>query len=142
MAAQGLGNLIGSGASFQGQVDDLKIHLVELMEEVKVKGPFARKGVVLPELLRNGGASADIDLEAADGPQQELYHSFHVPVVGLGHFRRAVDTCSADRDPALIPFHGNGDRLLRALQIGVHPDTEGDKAGIQLGNVLHGEVNT
>ena len=41
IAADGFGDLVGSGAIFQRQVNDLQIPLIELVEERKVKMPLA-----------------------------------------------------------------------------------------------------
>ena len=86
------------------------------------------------QLLGNGRAAADIDAEAADGPQQEFYHPLYIAVVRLGHFRSSVDKGSADGDLPFVSFNGDCQGLCCALQIGIHPHAKGNKAGIQLGN--------
>ena len=103
------------------------------MEEVVVEGPLAVLGIVGLELLGDMVAAADIDLEAADGPQQELDQPLHIAVVCLGHVGGAVDEGLADGDLAPVPLNGDGDGLFGILQIGVHPHAEGNEAGVQLG---------
>ena len=69
--------------------------------------------------------------------QQEFDVPLQIPVVGLCHLGGAVDTGVVDGHPALIPLHGDGYWLLGVLQVGLPPDPEGDKGGIQLGGMLH-----
>ena len=137
IAADGFGDLVGSGAIFQRQVNDLQIPLIELVEEGKVKMPLALGVVGLFQPLGKLAASADAHPEAADGPQQELNIALHVAVVGLGHFRRAMDAGVVDGNAALVPLNGDGDGLLRVLQIGGAPHAEGDKLRVQFGRMLH-----
>ena len=137
IAADGLGHFIGGGAGVQGQVNDLQVALVELVEEGEFKVTFPLGVVGLFQPLGKRAAAADAHPETADGPQQELDIALHIAVVGLGHFRRAVDAGVVDGNAALVPLNGDGDGLLRVLQIGGAPHAEGDKLLIQLGRMLH-----
>ena len=121
---------------------DLQRTLVELLEEVAVEGTLAIEGVSGLDALGDLGAAADGDLEAADGPQQELHVPLQIPVVGIEHFRGAVDLGVADGDLALVALHSDGHGLGGGLLVLVGPNAEGDEAGIQLRNVLHVKVDT
>ena len=136
MTTQRLGVFIGGGATFQRQIPDFQIHLVKFMEEVEVKGTLAGGRVVPDHLLGDFRGTADGYPEAADGPQEELDHPLHIAVIGLSHVWRSMDKGVADGNLPLVPLHGDGDGLLCIFQVCVHPDAEGDKAGIQLGRVL------
>ena len=91
--------------------------------------------------LGKRAAAADAHPEAADGPQQELDIALHVAVVGLGHFRRAVDLRLTDGDLALIALERDGQGLFRAPGIGLEPHAEGDKVRIELRHMLDGIFN-
>ena len=58
-------------------------------------------------------------------------------VIRLRHVRRAMDAGVVDGNTALVPLNGNGDGLLRVLQIGGAPHAEGDKLRVQFGRMLH-----
>ena len=141
VTAHGLGGLVGGGALGQGLVDDLQLPLVELEEEGVVEITLAALGVGSLQPCGQGGAAADGDPEAADGPQQELDVTLHIAVVGLGHFGGAVDEGLVDGNLALVALNGDGDGLLCAVEVSGAPDTEGDEALIQLRSVLHFIVN-
>ncbi len=98
-------------------------------------------GIGLLQAPGNLGAAADAHPEAADGPEQEFHIPLHIPVIGLSHFRGAVDEGVLHGDAALVPLHGDGNGLLRALEVGGAPDPEGNKAGVQLGSMLHFIIN-
>ena len=79
--------------------------------------------------------------EAADGPQQEFYIALDIAIIGLGHFRRAVDLRLTDGDLALIALERDGQGLFCAPGIGLEPHAEGDKVRIELRHMLDGIFN-
>ena len=137
IAAHRLGDLVGGGAGLQRQIKDFQLLLVELLHKAIVEFPLTAGLVSRLQFLRQLGAAADGDLKAADGPQQELHIPLHIPVVGFRHVGGAVDEGVVHGDPAPVTLHGDGDGLLRVLQVGLPPDAEGDKGGVQLGGMLH-----
>ena len=136
VAADGTGGLVGSGAGAQGQIQDLQLALVELLEEVVIEEADTVSGVGLLQLLGDLGATADTDLKTADGPQQELDIAFHIAVVRISHFGSAVDIGVAHGNMTLVTLNSNGDGVLGALQISIGPNAEGDKIRVQRRNVL------
>ena len=128
-----LGDLIGE--------NHLKGLLKHIGHEVPVELTLAADLVSCLQLLSQFGATADVDLEAADGPQQELHIALHIAVVGLSHFGSAVDESLVDRNLTIVTLNSDGDGLLCILQVSGAPHTEGDESGIQLGSVLHFVVN-
>ena len=140
--AHGLRLLVGGRAAFQRKVENLQLLLVHLLDEGVVKLTLTCGGVGLLELLCQLRAAADGNLEPADGPQQELHIPLHIAVVSIAHLGSAVDEGAVDGDAAPIPFHGDGNGLLRVLQVGFPPYAEGDKGFVQLGGMLHLIFNT
>ena len=141
MTAHGEGGFIGLGTFVQGQVQDLKVLFVELVEEIAVEAPLAFGTVSGLQLFCDGRAAADIDPETADGPQQELYITLHKAVVCLFHFGSAVNVGVDNGDLTVVALNGDGYGLLGALQVAVYPHTEGNKAGIQLRDVIDIKIN-
>ena len=137
MSAHRLGDLVGGGAAFQRQIQNLQIPLIELVHKGEIEVTLALGGIGLLQPLSQLRAAADGDAEAAGGPQQELHIAFHVAVVRLRHCGGAVDEGSVNGNPALVPLQSDGDGLFRALQVGLPPDAEGNEAGVQLGWMLH-----
>ena len=141
MAADGHGVLVGGRRFFVGQVDHFQIPLIELLYEVKVKGAFAVGLIGAAQLLRQLGAAADVDPEATDGVEQEFDDPLHIAVIGIAHFGSAVNSGVSDGDMSFVPFHGDGQRNGSTLLIVLHPDAEGNEAGVQNGGVLHVIMN-
>ena len=137
MAAQGLGSLVGSGALIQRQRNDLQLLLIKLLEEVIVKSTLAIDRIGGLQFLGQLITAADIDLEATDGPQQELHIPLHIPVVSLSHFSGSVDLGVVNGNIALILFNSNGNGLSSTLQVALCPQAEGDKFRIQFRDILH-----
>ena len=141
MSTHRLSHFIGLRALLQGQAQNLQGCFIDLMEEGAVKMPRSVRGVVFLQPLSQIGAAAHGYPEAAGGPEQEFDIPLHIPVVGLSHFRGAVDAGVVDRDAALVPLNSDGDGLLGVLQVNFPPDTEGDEGGVQFGGVFHLVVN-
>ena len=137
MAAHGLRHLIGSGAGFQRQIQDLQVPLIELVDKSEIKLALTLGGVSLLQPLRQFAAATDGNPEAAGRPEQELDIALYIPVIRLGHFRSAVDAGMMHGNTALVTLYRNGNGLLGVLQIGRAPNTEGNKLRIQFRGMLH-----
>ena len=136
MTTDGAGGLIGLGAGTQGQIQDLQLALIELLEEIIVEESDTLGGVGLLQLLSDLAAAADAHTEATDGPQQELDIALHIAIVSLSHLGGTVDEGVTDGNMALIPLHSDGEGLLSTLEVGIRPDTEGDKLRVKGRNML------
>ena len=116
--------------------------LVNLMEEHAIKLALTLRGVGLLQALGKLRAAADIDAEAAGGPQQELHIALHIAIVCLSHLGRAVDEGMMDGDTLIVTLYSDGNGLLGILEISLTPHTEGNKGRIQLGSMFHLIINT
>ena len=141
MAADGDGGLVCLRQLLGRAVDDLERHFIDVLHELYVERALAREGIGALQALRQRAVAADPDAEAADGPQQEFYIALDIAIIGLGHFRRAVDLRLTDGDLALIALERDGQGLFRAPGIGLEPHAEGDKVRIELRHMLDGIFN-
>ena len=141
MATDGDGGLVCLRQLLGRAVDDLERHFIDVLHELHVERALAREGIGALQTLRQRAVAADPDAEAADGPQQEFYIALDIAIIGLGHFRRAVDLRLTDGDLALIALERDGQGLFCAPGIGLEPHAEGDKVRIELRHMLDGIFN-
>ena len=141
MSADGDRGLVGLGTVLYGAVDDLKGHLVDILHELDIKFSLALESVGLLQPLCQRGVAADIDAEAADGPEQEFDVPLHIAVIRLPQGLGSVNFRVMHGDLALVALDGDGQGLFRALFVGVDPDAEGNEVAVQAGEILYRVFN-
>ena len=137
VAPHGGGGLSDLGAVLQGQIQDLQLLLVKLIEEGAVKIPLPAGGIGLLQPPGQLRAAAYRYPETAGGPQQKFHIPLHIPVIRLRHLGRAVDKGVVYRNLPLVPLHRNGNRHLGVLEVSLPPNSEGNERRIQLRGMLH-----
>ena len=139
VAADGLGVAALLGHLVAG--DDLKGVLVHVGHVVPVEGLAAGGGIVDVHPVRQLLAPGQIHPEAAVHPQHGLDDPFHIIFVGGGKGGIAVHLHVPHRHLAVGAFHGHVQGLVRPGQESAVELGQRNKAGVQLGDILHRNFN-
>ena len=141
VTAHALGLLEGSGLLIVGQSHYLKLTLVNALHEVLVELTAAAHGVGLLDALGQLVVAADVHLEAAPAPQQELHQTVHIVGIGLGHLGGVVNLALPGADLAAAALHSDAQGLGGAHGVMLKEQAQRHKALVQLRQVLYGNLN-
>lgn len=141
VAANALGLLEGSGLLVVGQGHYFELTLVNAFHEVLVELTAAAHRVCLLDALSQLVVAADVHLEAAPAPQQELYQTIHIVGVGLGHFGGVVYLALPGADLAAAALHSDAQGLGGAHGVVFEEQAQRHKALVQLRQILYGDLN-